>query len=378
MLDEAQGLWRGAGLQRGPRRAVRPGGGAPARGDAARGDRDRASMPSFTLGRHESLIGELETLTSAHPIRERLWSQRMLALYRSGRQAEALRVYPGPAVVAGGRARDRAGARRVLDGARHPGPGPRAVRSWPRPRAGTGPRPRGRHPPALAATSTRYQVRVPASRARGPLVGRDRESALLRDWWTSVGKGDGPPPAGRRRPGHRQDAARGRAGARRRGRGRARPVGPLRRGSRGAVPTLRRSARALLPVALGGPDLAHARLAAHRALPPGPRACASTHPPRRTAWRPRQRALPILRGGDGDAQRAGSRWHHPAGDRRPALRPISRPCCCSATCCGASTGEGSASSGCSSTPRCRPNTGCAPCWRTSGPCTRSRPCTCRD
>ena len=47
----------------------------------------------LTLGRHEALIGELESLTSAHPMRERLWSQRMLALYRCGRQAEALRVF---------------------------------------------------------------------------------------------------------------------------------------------------------------------------------------------------------------------------------------------------------------------------------------------
>ena len=47
----------------------------------------------LTLGRHEAVTGELETLTSAHPMRERLWSQRMLALYRAGRQAEALRVF---------------------------------------------------------------------------------------------------------------------------------------------------------------------------------------------------------------------------------------------------------------------------------------------
>ena len=39
----------------------------------------------LTLGGPEALIGELEALTSAHPMRERLWSQRMLALYRSGR-----------------------------------------------------------------------------------------------------------------------------------------------------------------------------------------------------------------------------------------------------------------------------------------------------
>ena len=45
------------------------------------------------LGRHRDLIAELERLTSRHPYRERLWEQLMLALYRNGRQAEALRAY---------------------------------------------------------------------------------------------------------------------------------------------------------------------------------------------------------------------------------------------------------------------------------------------
>ena len=47
----------------------------------------------LALGRHADLVGELEALASRHPLRERLRAQLMLALYRSGRQADALACY---------------------------------------------------------------------------------------------------------------------------------------------------------------------------------------------------------------------------------------------------------------------------------------------
>ena len=47
----------------------------------------------LALGRHDALVGELRELVGQHPFRERLRAQLMAALYRCGRQADALEVY---------------------------------------------------------------------------------------------------------------------------------------------------------------------------------------------------------------------------------------------------------------------------------------------
>ena len=57
---------------------------------AALEDRIEAEL---ALGGHAALCGELAQLVREHPLRERLSSQQMVALYRCGRQAEALRAY---------------------------------------------------------------------------------------------------------------------------------------------------------------------------------------------------------------------------------------------------------------------------------------------
>jgi serine/threonine-protein kinase len=53
---------------------------------------DRISA-ELALGHHARLVGELEALAREHPLRERVWGDLMLALYRSGRQADALDAY---------------------------------------------------------------------------------------------------------------------------------------------------------------------------------------------------------------------------------------------------------------------------------------------
>ncbi|MGI5330781.1 AfsR/SARP family transcriptional regulator [Actinomadura nitritigenes] len=54
--------------------------------------RDRIDA-ELRLGRHAALVPELSALTARHPLREELWERLMTALYRSGRQADALRAF---------------------------------------------------------------------------------------------------------------------------------------------------------------------------------------------------------------------------------------------------------------------------------------------
>jgi predicted ATPase/DNA-binding SARP family transcriptional activator len=70
-----------------------------ARGEAARltelhlTAREELIDLELAAGRHTEVLGELEEFTAAHPLRERLHARLMLALYRAGRQADALTAY---------------------------------------------------------------------------------------------------------------------------------------------------------------------------------------------------------------------------------------------------------------------------------------------
>jgi predicted ATPase/DNA-binding SARP family transcriptional activator len=91
-LDEAIALWRGPALAdvEGEEFAI---------GEAARLEELRLvafelrNGLGLALGRHQGLIADLLSLVGEHPFREKLHEQLMLALYRSGRQTEALRAF---------------------------------------------------------------------------------------------------------------------------------------------------------------------------------------------------------------------------------------------------------------------------------------------
>ena len=92
LLDQALSLWRGPAL-------ANVDGVDFADSEQVRLEEERFSAlesridAQLACGRHAETIGELARLTAAQPLRERFWQQRLLALYRSGRQAEALRAF---------------------------------------------------------------------------------------------------------------------------------------------------------------------------------------------------------------------------------------------------------------------------------------------
>ena len=120
-VDAALGLWRGAALE------------DVADDDFARGEValleelrwvtiERRMDLLLRLGRHSEAVGDLSDLVGRMPLRERLREQLVLALYRSGRQADALRAYNA--------ARKTLSEELGLD----PGPGPASARACgPRP-----------------------------------------------------------------------------------------------------------------------------------------------------------------------------------------------------------------------------------------------------
>ncbi|MEU2510130.1 BTAD domain-containing putative transcriptional regulator [Streptomyces sp. NPDC007863] len=92
LLAAGLGLWRGPLLADiGDLAALEP---ERARLEALRltalEDRVEADL---ALGRHAEVAGELDVLLASHPFRERMWGQLMLALYRSGLQADALGAF---------------------------------------------------------------------------------------------------------------------------------------------------------------------------------------------------------------------------------------------------------------------------------------------
>lgn len=92
LLQEALSLWRGPALADFAYEDF-------ARTEAGRLEELRLAAledrleADIALGSHAAVVAELEQLVAAHRLRERLWGSLMVALYRCGRQADALRAY---------------------------------------------------------------------------------------------------------------------------------------------------------------------------------------------------------------------------------------------------------------------------------------------
>jgi predicted ATPase/DNA-binding SARP family transcriptional activator len=91
-LSDGLALWRGTALAE--LADSHDGAAEAARLDEMRRTaEEQLSELRLRLGEHEHAVADLETAVAAEPLRERRWAQLMTALYRCGRQAEALRAY---------------------------------------------------------------------------------------------------------------------------------------------------------------------------------------------------------------------------------------------------------------------------------------------
>ena len=167
VLREALALWRGPPLPELDLSALE-------QAEIARLEEQRLAAveacveADLAAGRHAALVGELRQLVADNPTRERLAGQLMLALYRCGRQAEALETYR--------EARDS-----LVEIGVEPGPELRGLqmailRQDP-----------SLEPP-LAAADLPRQLDVAAA---PPLVGRGAELSWLREHWERARNGEG-------------------------------------------------------------------------------------------------------------------------------------------------------------------------------------------
>lgn len=131
----------------------------------------------LALGQHAAVIGTLEDLVGSDPLRERPWAQLMVALYRSGRQTEALRAYER--------------VRTVLTEQLGLSPGPELRRLE---QAVLAQDP-GLDTPAVAPVEAATSRPAERTRARTPAllapVGRDAQLALLDDAVARLAEGGG-------------------------------------------------------------------------------------------------------------------------------------------------------------------------------------------
>ena len=118
------------------------------------------------LGRHAVLSGELEGLVAAHPLHERFREQLMLALYRSGRQADALSAYQDAYQVLA----EELGV--------VPGPGLRSLEAAIL-----------QQDPAISYAPPEPET-GPAARSRLPFVGRKRARQVLDAAWRRASSGE--------------------------------------------------------------------------------------------------------------------------------------------------------------------------------------------